>query len=517
VSRRIGMAGLIWTVALLASRVIGLVRESVLGATLGVSSAADVYAAAFRVPDLFGYVVSGGALSIIFVPMFAGHVQRGDEDRAWRAFSVVSNFVVLLLLVGGGAVWLAMPSLAAWMAPGFTPEDTALLVRLSRIVLPAQLFHILGGLLSAVLLARDKHAVPALAPLVYTLCVIAGGLVSGSAEGFAWGVVVGGALGVFGLPLYACIRGGVRWQPVLSLTDPDFRHYIGQSLPVMLGFSIVSVDDAAWTWFGSELGEGSVAVLNYAKTLMKVPMGVFGVAMGMAAYPTIARLVADGKQGEAWGTLTSAARRALVLAFASQVALTVAGPELATLVLGTGRIPAARMEELGACLGAFSLALGAWTAQTLIARGFYARGEAWLPTWLGFGVLIVSLPLYGWLGGAFGAVGLAGASSAGMLLYVGVLTVLLRRRMAQPGAFGGFLLRIVPVTAAVIAAGLLARHGLGPMAGSRVDAAYRIAVLAGVCGPLWLIAAWWAGVGEVVEVGRGIVRRLNRVRGGSRA
>ncbi len=505
---RLARAGVLWTVTLLLSRGIGVVRESVIGATLGVSSGADVYAAAFRVPDMFAYIVSGGALSIIFIPMFTAHAQRGDEARAWRAFSVVANFIVLLLAIFTPLAWLAMPRIAPHLAPGFSPTDLALLVKLSRIVLPAQVFHLLGGLLSASLLARDKHTVPALAPLVYTLGIIAGGLIFRSAEGFAWGVLGGAFAGPFLLPLVAALRSGLRWQPVFSFRDPDFRTYLWQALPVMLGFSIVSVDDVAWTYFASDLGAGHVSILNYAKTLMKVPMGVFGMAMGYAAYPTLARLCAEGKPGEAYQTLVVAGRRALVLAFASQVALTVAGPEIATIVLGTRRIPVERMGELGVAVGVFSLALGAWTAQTLLARGFYARGKAWLPTWLGFGVLVVSLPLYGVLGRAFGINGLALASSVGITIYTVLLSVQLRREIGEGPGFGGFLLRALPATVLAIGLGFLVRGWLPPLDGTRLQAAWRLGALALVGGPAWLAAAWAFRVPEMDSLLGAVRRRL---------
>lgn len=504
------MAGAIWIVALLLSRVIGLVRETVLGATLGVSSAADVYAAAFRIPDMVNHVVSGGALSILFIPMFVAHVERGDEARGWRAFSVIANFIVLLFLTLGTAAWIAMPWLAPALTPGFSPEDDAELVRLSRIVLPAQAFHVLGALVSASLLAKDKHAIPALAPLLYTGCTIAGGLIGGDAEGFAWGVLAGAALGVFGLPLVAALRQGLHWRPVVSFTDPDFRAYIVQSLPIMLAFSIVSFDDTAWTHFASRIGEGQVAVLNYAKTLMRVPIGVFGMAMGLAAYPTLVRLVVEGKPGEAYRLLAATTRKVLVLAFGSQVVLTVAGAELGTLVLGTRRIPAERMADLGVCLGLFSLGLGAWTAQTLLARGYYARGKAWAPTWMGFGVLLLALPVYAALADRFGAHGLAAASSVAIVAYVVVLEWRLRADVGEGDGYGGFLLRAIPATALGIAAGLAVRHAMGPPDWTRLDALLRASVLAGVGGFVFLGACFALRLPEAREVVGMVSRKLRR-------
>lgn len=518
---RIGIAGLIWSASLLLSRVIGLVRERILGMTLGIGGEADVYQAAFRIPDLVNYLVAGGALSIVFIPLFTAHLERGDPARAWKTFSIIANFVVLLVgtLTVLGVIF--MPALAPLAAPGFDPVRMASLVHLSRIVLPAQLFHILGGLLGAALLSKDRHAVPALAPLLYTGMVIFGGWWTGTAEGFAWGILIGAMLGPFGLPLYACLREGLQWKLIFDWRDSDFRTYLLRSLPIMLGWSIVGMDDTVITWVASFLGEGQVSILGYAKTLMKVPMGVFGMAMGIAAYPTLSRLCNEGKTGEAWGILGKASRQVLVLALGSQVVLTVAGPELGALVYSARKIDPKDMNTLGVCLGIFSLALGGWTVQTLLARGYYARGRTWLPTWLGFGILLAFLPVYWVLGQWLGAPGLALASSLGILSYTLVLAVQLWREMGRsPGTaeseappsvqFGSFFLRVLPATVLGIAAGLVLRSVWPAVGFGTMEALIRLVVLSGVGGGVFLGTGLLLGVVEVREVGTKLLGRLRR-------
>lgn len=510
-SRKLAVAGAIWTLALLASRVMGLVREAVLGTKLGLTPAADAYAAAFGVPDLVGYVISGGALSIVFIPMFTGYLARGEDERAWRSFSLVANFILALTALTVPLVWAFTPELVSWLVPGFDAEQTATVVHLSRILLPAQVFHLLSGLLSAALLSRDKHAIPALAPLVYNGGIIVGGLVTGTAEGFAWGVVAGAFLGPFLLQLVAAVRGGLRWRLAFSLTDPDFRRYLVHALPIMLAFSIVGLDDRVWSWFASSLPEGSVATLQYAKRLAMVPIGVFGAAAGMAAYPTLARLADAGQLADVWTTLLRATRYTLILALGSQVVLTVAGPDVSTAVFGTARMAPEAQRVVGACLGWFSLGLAAWSAQTLFARGFYARGKTWLPTSLGFGVLVLALPIY-WAGGRlYGAPGLAFASSASVTIYVLGLAFLLKRDIGGAGpGLGDFLLRALPAVAVGVAVGFSLRPALGEPDWTRLDGLWRTAVLGGAGGLAFVGAAWAFGIAEVREIGQMVRRRLSR-------
>ena len=230
--------------------------------------------------------------------------------------------------------------LAKFVAPGFTNlDDVDTLVRLIRIILPAQIFHVIGGPLSATLQAQDRHFLPAMAPLIYSACIIVGGLVGADyiglgADGFAWGVLAGSVLGPFALPLYGCVKMHMRWYPILSLRNPDLRQYLWLSFPIMIGFSVVVVDEWIIKNQASYLAEGALSYLQYGRTLMKVPIGVFGMAAGVAAYPTISRMVAAGSVVEAYGVLCRSVRLMLIATFAAQVCMTLVGFEAAYFVWG---------------------------------------------------------------------------------------------------------------------------------------------------------------------------------------
>ena len=506
--RAIRAAGLIWGASILASRLIGLVREATAGRILGGGDGADVFWTAFVVPDFLNYLLAGGALSLVFIPLYSAHLAAGDEQAGARAFASIANTLSLVLVVALGALWWATPVLAPHIAPGFSPAQLDQLVHLTRIVLPAQAFHVIGGLFGAVLQARDKHGLPALAPLVYTSCMVLGGLIGQSAEGFAWGVVVGSALGPFLLPLIGAWRAGLRWQLHLDLRSPDLRAYAIRSLPIMLGFSVVAVSLKNLRNQGSLLADGSISTLQYAKTLMKVPMGVFGLAAGVAAFPTLSRLVASGQPDAAWDTLTRAVRTVLVLAFAAQVVLTAAGPDIAALLYGA-RFGVQQLNDIGACLAIFGLGLWAWAAQTLLSRGYYALKKTWMPTAIGSVTVVLALPLYAGLRATLGLYGLPLATSLAMSGYVVALTIILQRQMGgAPSGLGRFLPRMVVVTALAATAATAARWGLlQPLSGlpPALGAALRTLAAASVGAVVYIAVARLAQVDEVTTV-LGMVR-----------
>lgn len=501
--RRVGVAAAIWSASILLSRLIGLVREGVIGRTLGASAGGDLYATAFVVPDFLNYLLAGGALSIVFIPIFGAYLARGEEERASEAFSVVANFLVLVVGVATIGLWFAMPLLAPLAAPGFSSEQREELVALSRIVLPAQLFHVVGGLLSASILARDRHALPALAPLVYTLGIIAGGLLGGASAGpygFAWGALAGSVLGPFLLPLLGALRGGLRWRLGFSLSHPDLKKYLLRSLPIMIGFSIVVVDDWYLKREGTLLGPGAAAVISYAKTLMKVPLGVVGLAAGVAVFPTLQRLVAEGRASEMRAVLFRTLRAVIVVSLACQIVLTSSGGDLVALVYGRTMFTDLQRVEIASSLGLVSIGLCAWATQALVARGFYALGNTWTPAIVGTLVALAAYPLYVLARGEFGLTGLAVTSSVAILVYTAVLAWMLARRVDASASgrheFTGFAVRALFSFAAGLAVGrgaFLAFAEVDTHAGFAVRGACVSAAGVGA----FVVTAWLVGLDEV--------------------
>ena len=422
----------------------GLLREQIIGRSLGATREADLYFASFTLPDFLNYLLAAGALSIVFIPIFVEYVERDEHEGAWRALSVIANFI---LIVGGLAIALLMvfaKPLAGLVAPGFTGAgELDNLTHLIRIILPAQLFLVVGGLLSAALQAQDRHLLPALAPLVYSAGIILGGLigsrVGASADGFAWGVLIGAALGPFALPLCGCMHSKMRWHPLFSLANPDLKRYLWLSFPIMVGFSIVVVDEWIVKNQASYLPAGALSYLQYGRTLMKVPIGVFGMAIGVASYPTISRMVAAGSIVDAYGTLAHAVRLMLFVTFAAQVCLTLAGFEASYLIWGfmSHRFNAADAAATGSVLAFLCLGLSGWAAQTVISRGFYALGSTWLPTAVGTAVAFCAVPLYVLLRQQNGAIGLAIASAIAIVVYVLLLGWLQYRRFSREAAARG--------------------------------------------------------------------------------
>jgi putative peptidoglycan lipid II flippase len=264
---------------ILLSRVLGFFREWAVAHQMGSNAVTDAYYAAFTLPDFLNYLIAGGSLSVTFIPVFAKYSAEGREDEAWRVFSTVMTFmsIVLIALLGAGEIFA--PTLARFIAPGFDPLEKQRVVFLTRLMLPAQFCFYQGSILSAVQYAKGKFVIPSLAPVVYNLMIIAGGVLLASRigmTGFAVGVLVGALTGNLLLQVYGAFTVDARFTPNLNLRHPGFRLFLRLSVPIMLALSLAFTDDWIIRWFGSYLQPASITWLSYGKNLMRVPLGVVG-------------------------------------------------------------------------------------------------------------------------------------------------------------------------------------------------------------------------------------------------
>jgi putative peptidoglycan lipid II flippase len=212
---------------------------------------------AFTIPDFLNYLLAGGALSITFIPIFARNIAEGREEDGYRSFSAIATVMgigMLFFIILGE--FLA-ERLIPLIAPGFPPDQIHIAARITRIVLPAQLFFYLGGLLMAVQYTRNRFLIPATAPLIYNAGIILGGLLLGKTvgmEGFAWGVLAGSFVGNFAIQVVGAHRTGLAFSPRFDLSDPGLKEFVRLSIPIMLGFSLVVVDEWMTRVFGSFSG-----------------------------------------------------------------------------------------------------------------------------------------------------------------------------------------------------------------------------------------------------------------------
>ena len=430
-TRRIAQASGIVMASVLASRVLGFFRDWTVAHQIGSNATTDAFYAAFTLPDFLNYLVAGASLSATFIPVFNKFAAENREDVGWHVFSTVVTSMGILLsaLVVVGEIFA--PHLMELIAPGLSPGEKTRAIFLTRIMLPAQICFYQGSILSAVQYAKGQFVIPSLAPVVYNLGIILGGVLLSpriGITGFSVGVLGGALAGNFLLQVYGAKRAGARFRPNLDLRHPGFWMFVKLTIPIMLALSLVFTDDWIMRWFASYQANGSISWLNYAKTLMRVPLGVVGQAVGVASFPFLARLYSEGKLEELNRTM-NATLKGLILLLMPLSALTIAqAVPVVYLVYSHTRLRSGDLHSIAIALVVFSLSMFAWGAQNILARGFYAARDTMTPAITGTALTFLNLPLYWWLGHRNQYLGLAMASSAGIIAYSLLLFVLLNRR-----------------------------------------------------------------------------------------
>lgn len=506
-SRAIPAAAALLASSVLLSRVIGVVRDAVLADFAGIGRHTDAYNAAFQIPDLLNYLLAGAALSIAFLPLYTR--RRGeDPEAAERFFRVVLGNMGAFAVVATALLFVSTDAMVAFQFPGFDVETQALCARLTRIVLPAQICFVIGGLVQATLMSRGRFGAAALAPLLYNVGIVGGGLLLAprmGIEGFAWGALAGAVAGPLLVPLLDA-RGRVPVWPLLELRDRDFWSYLWIALPLMVGLSLLTVDEWFDRWFGAALGVGVVGALGFARRLMHAPVAVVGQAIGAAALPALSQLWAEGRVEELNAVVERVQRAALGIGLAASGATIALAAPAVSLLYQRGAFGAEDTTQVAALLCVFALGVPAWVTQQVTVRAFYARSDTWRPMLIGTGIVMLALPLYQRGGSLYGAAGLAGAGALAMSVNALVLLGWARRLHGAP-RFAPLLttslrslLVVVPATAATL--WTLSRHG---GAGAALD----LALGAALFGSLTGAGLWFAGDEEL----RGALRRVVRKAG----
>jgi putative peptidoglycan lipid II flippase len=480
----IAAAAALLAASVLLSRVLGFAREALLAYRVGATGHADAYYAAFQLPDLLNHLLAGGALSIAFLPLYTKVRTEQGEDAASRLLAVVLGTLGAIAAAATALLWMAAEPAIALQFPRFGADDQALAVRLTRIVLPAQIFFVAGGIVQVPLLARGRFIAAAVAPLLYNAGIIAGGLLLApqlGVEGFSWGALAGAIAGPFAVP-WLDARRRVRVRARFAPLDPAFRRYLWVAAPLLFGQTLLTVDEWYGRWFGGLVGEGVIAQLSYARKLMLVPVAVVGQAVGAAALPTLAQLHAAAKHAELDRVVLGSLRATGAFGvLAAGFAFALASPLVRT-VYRHGAFTAADATAVAGLLAVLALAMPAWVTQQIASRAFYARGDTWRPMLLGTVISLLAIPLYWTLGRHFGAAGLAWAGVVGMSVNTLATLALARRLHGGPplAPLATTLLRasVVAVAAAVVAS--RARLDGAGWFGAVTDVALGGAVFAGV-------------------------------------
>jgi len=423
--------------AVLLSRVLGVVRDAIISHYFGRGAQTDAYNAAFTVPDLLWNLLQSGALASTIVPIITEYRQQGKAKTADKVVSIVATtifvFIGLLIVV----MEIFAPALTRMLNPGFDVSRVAMSVPLTRVLLPAQLFFFLGGLLMGVMYSRKQFLIPAFGPVIYNAGIIFGAVVlrvffppAIAIQGLVWGALAGAFIGNLLLPSIGVARLGVKLTPSLEVLHPAAVKVWKMLLPIGLGVGLPSIDQVVNKYFASFFGTGDTTALMNAYRLMLLPIGVFAQSMAIAVFPTLSSQAADKDYKSMRATLNHSLRNILFLTVPASAIICVLAVPIITFLLQSGQYKPHDTEVTASVLRYLALGIFAWSCSSLLTRGFYAIQNSKVPAISGAAVSVIFI-LMNWLVVHFnmGIIWLAISTSLSAAIHCTALLILLAIRL----------------------------------------------------------------------------------------
>ncbi len=506
--RRLARSSGTLSAGILASRVLGLIRDMARAYLLGTGVAADAWVVAYRLPNLLRAFFAEGSLSAAFVPVLSETIQKETRDAVWDLLNAVLSTLFLVLLVVTGFCILLAPVLVPLLAPGFAsePGKVDLTVWLTRATFPYLVLIGLATLCMGSLNAFQHFRAPAMAPGVMNLfmigalvglCPLLGQDPTVQVKGLAAGVLAGG-LAQIAIQLPPLYRLGyrVRFRP--SLTDPGVRKIAALMLPGLVGIGISEINALVDGILGSLLEPGSVASLEYGMRLMHFPLGVIGVALGTALLPTLSRQAVAGEIEGLRETFAFALRMIIFLMAPLALLLVLLAGPIVTLLFQRGAFVAATSTAMTSKAVAFyALGLLFYGSVKVTVPVFFSFQDTRTPVKCAAAALVSNIFLNLILMGPLRVAGLALATAISAGLNITLLMIALRKRL---GSFRGR--EIATSVLRVLAGGLTLATGVW-LGGRLLDVATLADTLVGrvlrVLGPLSLGIAAYLAFAELVR------------------
>ncbi|HKO16615.1 MAG TPA: murein biosynthesis integral membrane protein MurJ, partial [Gemmatimonadaceae bacterium] len=468
-----GRAATLVAAGILASRLLGVVRQSFMTRFLGATSgiAADAFMAAFKIPNLLQNLFGEGALSASFIPVYSNLLARNEREEAGRVAGAVAAILALVTAVLVLLGVLLAPYLIPLIAPGFSGAKRELTVRLTRVLFPGAGIFVLGAWCLGVLNSHRKFFLSYAAAVLWNMAMIAALLLFRRqrpidlAVTLAWASVVGAALQVLA-QLPTVLRLVPQLRIALDTTRASVRRVLGNFAPVFVSRGVVQLSAYVDQWLASFLPQGMVALLGYAVSIYTLPVSLFGIAISAAELPEMSSAIGSAEEMARYlrTRLDTGLRRIAFFVVPSAAAFLALGDAITRALYQGGRFTATDTTFTWGILAGSAVGLLANTLGRLYSSTYYALHDTRTPlrfalvrvvltTVLGF---LFALPLPRLLGidPRWGAAGLtASAGIAGWVEFL-LLRSRLNHRIGRTGLTARFTGKLWFAALLAVVAGL---------------------------------------------------------------
>lgn len=411
-------------------KIVGLFRSRLVAQAFGTSPVFDAFTAANQLPEVFFVVIAGGSLAAAFIPVYSQYLSQESRKDSLRLANTVLTLVILLL----GSISALGALFAPWLVqhvlvPDFSPEQQQLTAQIMRVILIQTTIFGIGGVLSSILNAHQHFILPALATLALDVGYFLGLFLlvpTLGIMGLAWGTVIGGVIFVL-IQIPALLRFKVYYRPQLDLRMRGIAELVRLMGPRIVTLGVIQLADLIVIRLASGMPAGATSGYFYGYGLMQFPQTLFGTAIALVVFPTLAELFnahdIEGLKRTASNTLSII----WTLTIPAAAATILLGRPIIEFLFQGGAFDERSTQLVYTILAVFSIRIVSESTLEIVARLFYARHNTLVPmlAYLAWFALTTVMSVF--LANRIGIIGLALSSTIGFTLLAAVLFELNRR------------------------------------------------------------------------------------------
>ncbi|MFP4466325.1 MAG: murein biosynthesis integral membrane protein MurJ [Candidatus Goldiibacteriota bacterium] len=428
-SRKIAFSAGIVSAITMLSRVLGYIRDAFSAALFGVGIVSDAFFVAFRIPNLLRNLLAEGALSSAFIPVFTDYIENRKQKDVWNLAANVLTLLALILVFAAALGIFAAPWIVKIIAPGFVDdkEKFILTVKLTRIMFPFIIFVSVSALFMGVLNSFKKFSIPAFAPVVLNVFMIAAGAflcpalgVSPEKQIYGWaaGALAGAFFQVI-MQYIPVVKLGFGLKAVINLKDAGLKRIGRLMVPATLAQSVTQLNLLVNTILASLLAEGAVTYLYYGNRIMQLPFGVFGVAIATVAFPYIAGYAARKESKKMRDTIHTSLKQTFFIVIPASAGIIFMSGYINALLFYYGRFTMEdTLNTAGVCI-MYTIAVFAFSGIKILTQVFYTINKAKTAVKISAASLVLNIFFCIILMGPMQYMGLAlAASIAGIIHFI---------------------------------------------------------------------------------------------------
>ncbi|MFA5755201.1 MAG: murein biosynthesis integral membrane protein MurJ [Candidatus Paceibacterota bacterium] len=379
--KTVGGAVSILAIAILFSRLLGVLRDRLLAGSFGASIDLDIYFAAFKIPDLIYSIIFAGGVIVSLLPLFSD-IYNKNKEKSWEFINNLTNIFIVIFTFVGIIFFIFTPQIISSMVSGFNPEAIQKTIDLTRLIFLSVFFFGLSSIFSTILNYFNRFLSYSLAPILYNLGIIAGIVFLAPYWGiFGVGIgVIFGSLMHLLIQMPSAIKSGYRYKFIINFKDSKLREFLGLIIPRAIASSSSQINFIVITFIASGIGAGAISVFNLSNNLRYLPIGIIGVSFATASFPLLSKLWVEGKVSDFCQKFVKLFNEVLYVSFPIGILIFILRNEIIDIVLKTGSFTSVAAEITAAALGLFFISTFAQCLVPIILRGFFSLKDTITPT-----------------------------------------------------------------------------------------------------------------------------------------